>query len=322
MKYLSVRSQNLETSSNSFGVPVVLFIFNRLESTRQLISALEPVRPSNIYVVADGPRSESEEGICNATRELFENLPWPCKVHKNFSPTNLGLLRRLTSGIDWVFESEDKAIFLEDDCIPNSSFFYYTEQCLSRYENDYQIGMISGNNFNIFNLGMTESYTFSNLPRIWGWATWKTRWAKNQNSLEEWKVNPNSPSLLKERFPSLSQRNHWKEILSSKTAQENWDYQWVTRHFTEGWLSIVPKVNLVRNIGSGEHATHTKVEDAFMNYPTYELDFPLLHPRETDVNRLWNASELWSLRLLIWLGEFSQAIRLLRWLLSLGKSDA
>ncbi len=53
----------------------------------------------------------------------------------------------MISGLDWVFSQVESAIILEDDCLPQPSFFTFCEKMLARYSGDSRIGMVRGNNY-------------------------------------------------------------------------------------------------------------------------------------------------------------------------------
>jgi hypothetical protein len=78
-----------------------------------------------LLLIADGPRQdwEGEAETCRQVREIVARVDWPCEVFQNFSERNLGCQERMISGLDWVFSLVDEAIILEDDCLPDPSFF-------------------------------------------------------------------------------------------------------------------------------------------------------------------------------------------------------
>src|SRR5579862_7569815 len=98
--------------------PVVLIIFRRPEETARVIGAIAQARPERLFVIADGPRADSpdEARACSAARERLEQIRWPCNISVEMSDANLGLKRRVESGLLWVFSQVDEAIILEDDC--------------------------------------------------------------------------------------------------------------------------------------------------------------------------------------------------------------
>ena len=166
---------------------MAIFVFNRPEETRRLIAAIGEVQPRRLYVVADGPRTEMEENLTSEVRGLFNTLDWPCELHINASKINLGCRDRIKSGIDWVFESEEMAIFLEDDCLPTKDFFTFVSNGLKIWQHTPSVGMISGNNYSLIrNRLQKKTSLLSKHPHIWGWGTWRSVWNKFDPELGSW----------------------------------------------------------------------------------------------------------------------------------------
>jgi hypothetical protein len=115
--------------------PIVFLIFNRPEETARTFAAIRAVRPARLLVVADGPRAgrRGEEELCRRTRSVIDGVDWPCEVLRNFSGANMGCGRRVASGFDWAFAQVEEAIILEDDCLPDPSFFPYCAELLERW---------------------------------------------------------------------------------------------------------------------------------------------------------------------------------------------
>ena len=160
-----------------FDVPIALVIFNRPDMARGLVHRLRMVRPSRLYVIADGPRPNrgGEAELVSATRAALDDIDWPCQVSKIFSEENLGCGLRIQSGISAVLREEEQLIVLEDDCRPNRSFFAYTAELLQRYEQDRRVMAISGTCFHQ-QVPSGQSYYFSRYAHCWGWATWRRAW--------------------------------------------------------------------------------------------------------------------------------------------------
>ena len=80
---------------NACPVPIVLFVFNRPEKLRRLLSILADVRPATLLVVADGPRVENAEDIvrCREVRELVAGVDWPCEIVRNYATRTLAATR-------------------------------------------------------------------------------------------------------------------------------------------------------------------------------------------------------------------------------------
>lgn len=261
--------------------PVALFIFNRPETTQRVFDEIRIAKPKKLLVVADGPRNEpGEKDKCAAARETINNIDWECEVIKNYADVNLGCKKRISSGISWVFENVDEAIFLEDDCLPNQSFFRFCQELLLLYRDDERIMMISGNNFQKDIRSINYSYYFSAFTHIWGWASWKRAW-KNYNILMEDWPQLKSKDFLSKILHEKKVVKYW-EVIFQETYDgkiDTWDYQWLYSCWLKNGLTVIPKINLVSNVGFGVGATHTKkIGKEIVNLSSGEILFPLNHP--------------------------------------------
>lgn len=261
--------------------PVVFIIFNRPDTTRQAFETIRAAKPRKLLVVADGPRENrpGEAEKCTATRAIVDEVDWDCDVQRNFSETNLGCRLRVSSGISWAFEVVDKAIILEDDCVPSMSFFPYCADVLDRYESDERVMMVSGNNFLFGHTTTADSYYFSRYPHVWGWATWRRAWAKYDLNMTEW-PEIRGRKLFDQYFPKISERYYWDSLFQYVYDGniDTWDYQWVYSIWANSGLSVAPARNLVRNIGFHATATHTTGDAAYASLGAEELNLPLTHP--------------------------------------------
>jgi hypothetical protein len=263
---------------------VAMIVFNRYENTLKVFEQVKKFKPRKLYVIADGPRSNNKEDIkkCLKVRSLFENIEWDCEIKKNFSNVNLGCSQRPFSGISWVFENEDQAIILEDDCVPNNSFFQYCDELLEKYKNDTRIMLISGTNILHKWQPTNQSYHFSKLGGIHGWASWRRAWKLMDINIELWN-DPHIKALIKlNMHPKLYQtrKNIYDNLVNNSMNTSAWDYQFGFSRFINNGLSIVPKYNQISNIGYGIDSTHTSNSNAVSaKLPTYDLEFPMSHPK-------------------------------------------
>lgn len=275
-------------------IPVALIFFVRPETLREVFEKVKEARPKKLFLIQDGARKGNNLDIqkIEECRRIVENIDWECEVYKNYSEVNLGCGVRPHTGISWVFENVDEAIILEDDCIPTSSFFDFCKEMLEKYKNDSRVGIVSGlNYFQHFDFG-GYSYGFVKSGAIWGWATWKDRWEKNDFRLEKIKEDYVRNIIQMDISPKYAARkrlNTWlkaKENLDKNPNISYWDYQWgFTRHLNS-WLSIVPQYNQIGNVGIGTGSTHSgnnikllpKEIAKFFFMKTTELEFPLKHP--------------------------------------------
>jgi len=262
-----------------FSTPVVLLIFRRPDLTAKVFEQVKLVKPSKLLVVADGPRDELEIELCKQTRSVVEKIDWDCEVLLNYSDTNLGCRKRISSGLDWVFSQVEEAIILEDDCLPSQCFFTFCESLIDKYRHDQRIMAITGNNMQLGKTRTAYTYYFSKYFHSWGWATWKRAWRYFDVDMSTW------PEFLENDFldsycEDFYERKYWLDIFQrvyKSQISTSWDYQWLYSIWRQGGLTIVPNVNLVSNIGFREDGTHTVIDSPFSNLLAYSIS-QIQHP--------------------------------------------
>jgi hypothetical protein len=168
--------------------PVALIVFNRPDLTSKVYERVRAARPRRLLMVADGPRPNRPEDprLCEAVRKIVSSPDWPCELLTNFQEVNLGCRRRISSGLDWVFDQCSEAIILEDDCIPCPSFFSFCSTMLNCYREDTRIMHISGDNWQNGTRRGNGSYFFSRYSLSWGWASWRRAWRYYDVGLSAW----------------------------------------------------------------------------------------------------------------------------------------
>lgn len=267
--------------------PVVFIIFNRPDTTAIVFEEIRKYQPKQLFVIGDGPRNHkvNEHKLCEETRSLIQ-VDWECEVKLIYSEQNLGCQKRIHSGLDEVFWEVEDAIILEDDCVPHEDFFRYCEELLDRYKNVERIMAISGNNFQEPDYKIEDSYYFSSYPHCWGWATWRRAWSKVDIGMKEWHTVKESKGLHEYWYDKYSE-DYWTEIFNRTSSGEidSWAYPWLFSCWNHNGLAILPKYNLVSNIGFGENSTHTNVHNELLaNLPIYSIEFPLVHPAKIKRN--------------------------------------
>lgn len=278
--------------------PVLFLVFNRPDTTARVFEAIRAARPRQLFVAADGPRAgrECEAERCRQVRAIATAVDWPCEVRTLFRPDNLGCKRAVSSAIDWFFEQVSEGIVIEDDCLPDPSFFAYCSELLARYREDPRVMSISGDNFISGHWRPAESYYFSVFTHIWGWASWRRAWAHYDVGMSDW-PSQRDAGLLQRVFPdSRRSQAHWTTVMDrvSRGEIDTWDYQWVYATWKQGGVSCLPAVNLISNIGFGANATHTHDAEAKLaDLSRDSLTLPLRHPTAVAANQLADA---WSLR--------------------------
>ena len=269
-------------SPTSLNTPVLFLIFNRPETTEQVFSAIKKARPLRLYIAADGPRSgyPDEANHCKIARTVATNVDWDCEVKTLFRDQNLGCRLAVSQAIDWFFEQEPEGIILEDDCLPDQSFFWFCNELLERYRDDTRIMHIGGTNFQFGKNRTNYSYYFSRYAHVWGWASWRRAWKHYNEKLKKWHEAKKNGMLL-HWTDDRHFINYWNRIFEKTASGEvdTWDYQWMFACWSQNGLSIVPSANLVSNIGFSTDGTHTKKDSLLANMSTNTINIPLVHPK-------------------------------------------
>lgn len=281
------------SSSQKLTTPVVLTIFTRLEIAARVLDAIKQAQPPRLYVIADEGRTYEEREKIEKVKELISQVDW-CEVRTNYAEKNMGPKMRLATGISWVFEHEERAIILEHDCLPHPSFFSFCEELLERYKDDERVMHIGGNNFfkaMSVDYSCRDSYFYTRIPHIWGWASWRRAWQHYDVRVTKW-PDAHERRILDNLFSDPAAAFRWANRFEQyyEGIVESWDGQWSFAILSQGGLCINPSINLVTNIGFGSEAFTTKdSESVYSNIPTERIEFPLRHPSFMLVDELADA---------------------------------
>lgn len=266
----------LSKSNNSFGVPILLILFNRPQYIEESIKSINQINPSKLYIHIDGPRNADDNKKIEEIKTHFSNFEKTIEIKVLNQEKNLGCSLGVVTAIDWFFQNEEYGIILEDDLIPNFTFYYYCEKLLKKFQNDQNVFMISGDNggeiipkdyFNEFD------FIFAPVPLIWGWATWKDRWERYNYKIPD--INPFKLFALLNKF-KLFERfiiiKYFYKIKNPQIFSSTWDILFFYTMVLSKMSCIIPRHNLIRNVGFDEQATHTKEETFRSNADTYDLE--------------------------------------------------
>ena len=272
--------------------PVSVFFYRRPDHLAQVMGKVREVRPAVLFGISDGPKREnleSQKGVEESRRIFRETIDWPCRWEVLERESNQGSYLSVSKGLDWVFEKVNETIILEDDTVPDTSFFRFTAELLERFRGDERIGSVCGSNFDAPSDWTSEaSYRFTRYHHGWGWGTWKRAWKFFDR---EEKLQADIPRIRKENWMGLSRREwaYWDRCFQRTYARklDAWDYRWTLSLWIHHMACVIPKVNLVRNIGFDEKATHT-VEREFADLEMHRiqpLPFPLIASSTNHVDR-------------------------------------
>jgi hypothetical protein len=269
--------------------PILFVGFIRSEHAARVFDVIKQQKPSKLFMAVDGPRKNYPSDIENIKkiRELVNSINWECDLKTRFLDNNLGCKHAVSTAISWFFEHVDRGIILEEDCVPNLSFFNFCSELLERYKDDERIMQISGNNFIKDKSKIKDSYYFSAINDIWGWATWQRAWQHFDllmTDYEEYKKRK-----LLETYVGSKDIALWLEIYLDRAASHSatiWSSQWSYAMARNNGLIIAPKYNLVRNIGFDGSGTNSqdKSWNYYSEFKAEEIG-KLTHPKFISPNR-------------------------------------
>lgn len=282
-----------------FDIPIAVFLFRRKNTLAAIFERISAIKPNKLYLIADCGRNEKEMEESNAVRALAESLiTWDCEVVKYYAPQNRGVYENIGLGAKWVFEREKCAIFIEDDNLPEESFFTYAAELLNKYENDPQIGWICGTNY-YSDIECENSYFFTNQLLPCGWASWAQKYNKFYDgnldlfALRHYRklfLKTYSNKLFGHYQFQLIKNEYYRKKKHRKFA--SWDYQMLWSIRINGLLGIAPKFNQITNIGVDNFSIHggtnksNILTDRFCEVPSKSLTFPLVCPAETSLSKV------------------------------------
>ena len=278
-----------------FETPILFLIFNRPDTTKKVFEKIREIKPKTLYVAADGAREGDiqEENNCALARQIAIDVDWNCEVKTLFRNKNLGCKEAVSTALNWFFSEVEEGIILEDDCLPSSAFFEYCKSLLEKFRNNPDVISINGCNYGY--QYDKASYFYSRHFNAWGWASWRRASEEVSYSISDW-----DELTVDKKYSFLYDRlklapvdldkpwfEYWRKIFDSISdgTLNTWDYFWLYYQLKNKKYSILPAVNLVKNIGFHEKATHT----TFVTHPAAlldanELSIPLKENKKVRVN--------------------------------------
>lgn len=276
---------------------MAIISYNRPALTARVLEAVRATRPPALFLICDGPRrrDKADGERCAAVREALEGVDWPCDVRRRYARKNHGCEATVELGLDWVFAHVDRVIVLEDDCLPDPTFFDFCDELLERYAEDERVVQIAGSNFAIPPERFGEySYGFSTHALVWGWATWRRAWREHRADFP--RTHGSGPRVTRTDLPirlsepsldhlvSAPGRHYFAEVRASRSPIAfGWDSHWWLSAVARERLLVTPRDNMVHNAGFGPEATHTNSTRVMP--PATATSFPLVHPEAVVLDR-------------------------------------
>ncbi len=269
-------------------VSVLILFFNRPDHLAEVFAEVRKARPARLFLYQDGPRGERDMPGIMACRKVVENIDWQCEVHRKYQERNYGCDPSEYLSQKWAFSVTDKCIVLEDDDVPSQSFFPFCKEMLDRYEHDERISMISGFNEDEVSPGVPDSYFFTSVFAIWGWASWRRvidRWEGDYAFLD----NPYHTHLLETIVKRRKYRSDFMRMCRQHrdSGKEYYESIFWASNLLNSSLAIMPTKNMINNLGLSADSTHfsgsikttPKAYRKIFTMQRHEIDFPLRHPK-------------------------------------------
>lgn len=284
-----------------FNIPVAVFLFKRTKVTH-VIDQIAKIQPTKIYLLGDGPRTDEERSEVEFCRMQAEkHITWDCEIIKNYADQNRGVYRNIAEGASWVFEREKQAIFLEDDNLPSLSFFPYCQELLEKYEGDTRVLWICGTNYMQQYTPLDGSdYVYTQLMLPCGWASWADKFNRfydgKMDLYRESSIRKGIKNLYRNKTLYKHDYPTWDKVLrdvDSGRQPISWDYQMAFSLRVNNLYGVAPRVNLIKNIGADSDSIHGGVSmnnimtARFCEVPTFELNFPLKHPKVLMIDQVF-----------------------------------
>ena len=233
-----------------FDLPVLFITFARPDYARQTFDAIKRAKPQKLYFYSNKARTDHEDEVKRneKVRSFIKEIDWECKLELFFRDEYVDMFTSIWGAIDWIFENEEQAMILEEDCVPSVAFFHFCDQLLTEYKHDQRIWLLSGNNI-VSNYNQNNyDYIYSYFPYLYGWASWRDRWKKIFKDKLPYEEIVNYKLLNHIYFSKKYAKqalSRIKEIINTPA----WDYRFQLAMKCNGGLGIIPKENLVTNIG-------------------------------------------------------------------------
>lgn len=275
-----------------FDVPVAIFIFKR-DKAVDIVRRIGEVKPEKLYIIADHGRNDEEKKLAENTRAAVEAaIDWDCEVIKNYAEENRGVYENIGEGAKWVLRREKHAIFLEDDNLPEITFFEFCRQMLEKYENDTRVLWICGTNYlGNYTPASGDSYVFTRHMLPCGWASWSNKFERFYDGKLELCKNPTVIKRVGAVYSEKALYNQYRRSwmgefyrISSGNKPISWDYQMDLTIKANNLFGICPCQNQIKNIGVDEFSVHggnsmaMKMTKRFCGMNSYPIQFPLKHP--------------------------------------------
>ena len=234
-------------------VPVLYITFCRPDYARRSFDAIKKAQPRKLYFYSNKAREDRPDEVRRneEVRSFVKEIDWECELKTWYRDEYVDIFTSIHGALDWIFNNEEQAIILEEDCVASLAFFNYCESLLPRYKDNSRVRLISGDNITPEYNPQGYDYFFTHMTQIYGWASWRNKWRNLVWSFSDW------PQVRQEEFrkyyPHLLERLYFNLMFSKMYRERNdrlsWDFVTLFNMIKNNEVTIIPKYNLVDDIG-------------------------------------------------------------------------
>jgi hypothetical protein len=247
----------------------ILFITHKdYETTRTNLLHIRNVQPNaDIYFYNDLYKDENDAKECQLIRNLVKDIDLNIK-DVYFTSENLGIKNSIPRALQWFYSNVSEGIIIEYDCIVSRHGFNFFEEAFKRFSCDSDITSISANNITSSQSVEQLKFIKTIVTPIWGWASWRSE-------VEAWlNFKPQFDDTHKSEIKSIGMKHASAWLTRNQNAfqhhktKASWSDLLVNYQLNKRKYSIVPSVNLVKNIGFNSKGTNSSALSIFSNLKT------------------------------------------------------
>lgn len=243
--------------------PIVLFVHNRPDHTRQVIESLlaNPLaKESNLFIYSDAAKNHETQEKVLEVRKYIHTIAGFKNVKIIERKRNFGLAENIIDGVTSIVNQYGKIIILEDDIVVSPAFLSYMNNALTCFEKEKKVWCISAWNYPLDPNPIQEDTFFWRIPHCWGWGTWDDRWQHYKRDIQWVENNFTKQDIYEISLHGVS--DYWQHyVLNRRGKIKTWAIFWYLSAYKNQALTLMPKTSLIKQIGLDNSGTHCSSRD-------------------------------------------------------------
>ncbi|KKT73913.1 MAG: Methyltransferase FkbM family [Microgenomates group bacterium GW2011_GWA2_44_7] len=246
--------------------PIALFAYKRLDHLKRTLDALRAddlALESDLYIFSDGPKNNDDKEDVEKVRSYIKSFDKGFKsIHSYFSEKNKGLAVSIVEGVTSLINEKGFVIVVEDDIVVSSLFLSFMNDSLEKYKDREDVMHVSGYSF-----PMREKLPpvfLSQMPFVWGWATWKRAWMHYNDDVAALIEAINKIDRKKFNYDGVFKFTSPLEQ-NVRGLMKTWAIKWQASIFINRGLCLTPIPSFSNNIGHDGTGEHYDISDKYYN---------------------------------------------------------